>query len=138
MKERYDQKIRVKLLDVGDKVLLYDMMLVKQWDRKLEEQWLGPYTVKWKGQGAYSIEDKSGKVKMVSGDHLKAYNRRIARGSSMEDQQLEPQGDIVTEEFGLPDLLHRWNANHQLFTTFLQIVCLLLFTINQGGDKYDS
>ena len=77
MKERYDKRVRERPFAVGDEVLVYDSTLLKQWSRKLEERWLGPYRIVWKGSlGAYAIEVK-GKQKMVSGDQLKEYHRRV-------------------------------------------------------------
>jgi transposase InsO family protein len=76
MKRRYDKKVRENNFEVGDEVLLYNSSLKKQWSRKLEEQWLGPYLVTWKGTlGAYAIEI-NGKKRVVSGDNLKRYFRR--------------------------------------------------------------
>jgi hypothetical protein len=76
MKERYDKKVRERPLEVGHEVLVYDSSLLKQWSRKLEERWLGPYVITWKGtMGAYTI-DVRGKSKMVSGDQLKLYYHR--------------------------------------------------------------
>jgi hypothetical protein len=77
MKENYDRRVRGGEFEVGDEVLLYNLVLLKQWSRKLEERWLGPYKIVWKGtQGAYSISDERGKTKLVSGDQLKKYYRR--------------------------------------------------------------
>src|SRR3954469_4192835 len=77
IKERYDKKVHERAFEVGDEVLLYDSTLLKQWSRKLEERWLGPYKISWKGQlGAYEVI-ADGKKKMVSGDHLKKYHRRV-------------------------------------------------------------
>jgi hypothetical protein len=76
MKARYDKKVHERNFKVGDEVLLYNSSLLKQWSRKLEERWLGPYEVSWKGTlGAYAIM-VGGKSKLVSGDQLKHYFRR--------------------------------------------------------------
>ena len=76
MKVRYDKKVHERVFEVGTEVLLYDSSLVKQWSRKLEERWLGPFKVTWKGTlGAYEIDLGNGKTKMVSGDQLKQYHR---------------------------------------------------------------
>ena len=73
MKERYDKRVHKHPFAEGDKVLVYDAMLLKQWSCKLEEHWLGPYKITWKGMmGAYMV-DVDGKSKMVSGDQLKFY-----------------------------------------------------------------
>uniref|UniRef100_A0A388M2H8 Integrase catalytic domain-containing protein n=1 Tax=Chara braunii TaxID=69332 RepID=A0A388M2H8_CHABU len=46
-KMRWDQMARVRKepLAVGDVVLLYDSSLEKQWSRKLDKRWMGPYTI---------------------------------------------------------------------------------------------
>ena len=75
MKERYDKRVHERPFAVGDEVLVYDSTLLKQWSRKLEERWLGPYEISWKGtMGAYTVE-VDGKSKMVSGDQMKFYYR---------------------------------------------------------------
>jgi hypothetical protein len=77
MKERYDKKVRLQEFKVGDEVLCFDSSLIKQWSRKLDERWLGPYKITWKGTlGAYSIKREGHKTKLVSGDQLKHYYRR--------------------------------------------------------------
>jgi hypothetical protein len=77
MKDRYDRRTRRQTFTEGQEVLLYDTSLLKQWSRKLDERWMGPYVVLWEGEkGAYVVELEEGKTKMVSGDHLKAYHRR--------------------------------------------------------------
>jgi hypothetical protein len=77
MKERYDKKVKARDFQVGDEVLLYDSSLLKQWSRKLDERWLGPYKITWKGTlGAFAVE-ANGKEKTVSGDQLKFYHRRV-------------------------------------------------------------
>ena len=77
MKERYDKKTHDRDFEEGQEVLLYDSSLLKQWSRKLEERWTGPYIVLWKGDlGAYILDMGKGKTKTVSGDHIKLYHRR--------------------------------------------------------------
>ena len=77
MKNRFDKKVREREFKEGQEVLLYDSSLLKQWSRKLEERWNGPYTILWKGDlGAYTIDMGNGKMKTVSGDHLKPYHHR--------------------------------------------------------------
>lgn len=76
MKERYDKNVHEREFKIGDEILLYNSGLLKQWSRKLEERWLGPYKISWKGTlGAYAIKI-DGKSKQVSGDQLKFYHRR--------------------------------------------------------------
>jgi hypothetical protein len=77
LKERYDKKVRSREFEIGEEVLAFDSSLVKQWSRKLEERWQGPFTIVWKGTlGAYSVDVGGGKTRMISGDHLKRYHRR--------------------------------------------------------------
>ena len=45
MKARYDKKVKPTEFSVGEEVLLFDATLLKQWSRKLDERWLGPYVV---------------------------------------------------------------------------------------------
>ncbi|GBG74883.1 hypothetical protein CBR_g19396 [Chara braunii] len=62
-KMRWDQTARVRKepLAVGDSVLLYDSSLEKQWSRKLDKGWLGPYRIVRCGEfGAYQIEELNG------------------------------------------------------------------------------
>jgi hypothetical protein len=74
MKARYDKKVRPLEFQEGQEVLLYDSTLLKQWSRKLDERWKGPYTVVWKGTlGAYGIRLNDGMIRMVTGDQLKVY-----------------------------------------------------------------
>ena len=76
MKARYDKKVKPTEFSVGEEVLLFDATLLKQWSRKLDERWLGPYVVAWKGtMGAYTIV-KDGQSKLVTGDQLKRYYNR--------------------------------------------------------------
>ena len=77
MANRYNQRVRPKEFSIGDLVLLYDSTLLKQWSRKLEERWLGPFRVLWRGSmGAYTISTEGEKTRIVSGDHLKKYHLR--------------------------------------------------------------
>ncbi|GBG84672.1 hypothetical protein CBR_g39047 [Chara braunii] len=62
-KVRWDKQSRVrkKPLEVGDIVLLYDSSLEKQWSRKLDNRWMGPYRIIKKTEhGAYEIEEMDG------------------------------------------------------------------------------
>ena len=40
--------VKFSLMYASDK-LYYDLMLLKQWSRKLKERWTGPYHVVWEG-----------------------------------------------------------------------------------------
>jgi hypothetical protein len=77
MKARYDTKVRPQQFTRGQEVLLYDSTLLKQWSRKLDERWLGPFHVEWVGtKGAYAILMEDRTQRMVSGDNLKPYFNR--------------------------------------------------------------
>ena len=72
----YDKKVKARDFKEGDEVLLFDSSLIKQWSCKLEERWLGPYKITWKGTlGAFAIKREGEKEKTVSGDQLKFYHR---------------------------------------------------------------
>ncbi|GBG79532.1 hypothetical protein CBR_g29679 [Chara braunii] len=80
-KMRWDQMARVRKepLAVGDVVLLYDSSLDKQWSRKLDKRWMGPYKVLRCGEfGAYQIKelDGTGWQDWVSGTRLKKFVAR--------------------------------------------------------------
>ena len=78
IKEQYDKKTHDWNFEEGQEVLLYDSSLLKQWSRKLEEKWTGPYVILWKGDlGAYVLDMGGWKSKTVSGDHIKAYHQRV-------------------------------------------------------------
>ncbi|GBG74378.1 hypothetical protein CBR_g18789 [Chara braunii] len=62
-KMQWDQMARVRKepLAIGDVVLLYDSSLEKQWSRKLDKRWLGPYRIVRCGEfGAYQSEELDG------------------------------------------------------------------------------
>ncbi|GBG64035.1 hypothetical protein CBR_g40282 [Chara braunii] len=80
-KMRWDQMTRVwkESLAVGDIVLLYDSSLEKQWSRKLDKRWLGPYRIVRCGEfGAYQIKELDGTEwkDWVSGTGLKKFVAR--------------------------------------------------------------
>ncbi|GBG84004.1 hypothetical protein CBR_g37878 [Chara braunii] len=77
-KMRWDQmaRIRKEPLKVGDVVLLYDSSLEKQWSRKLDKRWLGPYRIVQCGEfAANQIEelDGAGWQDWVSGTRQKKF-----------------------------------------------------------------
>ncbi|GBG68051.1 hypothetical protein CBR_g1172 [Chara braunii] len=83
-KFRWDKiaRVRKEPLKVGDVVLLYDASLEKQWSRKLDKRWLGPYRVTRCGEhGAYQIEELNGTAwkDWVSGSRLKKFVARDER-----------------------------------------------------------
>ncbi|GBG89301.1 hypothetical protein CBR_g49010 [Chara braunii] len=91
-KARWDQSARVRKvpLAVGDVVLLYYSSLEKQWSRKLDKRWLGPYRIVRCGDfGAYQIEELNGtKWKdWVSGTRLKKFVAREERSRRQRDPE---------------------------------------------------
>ncbi|GBG81543.1 hypothetical protein CBR_g32533 [Chara braunii] len=77
-KFRWDKMARVRKepLKVGDIVLLYDSSLEKQWSRKLDKRWLGPYRVTRCGKHeAYQIEElnETAWKNWVSGSRMKKF-----------------------------------------------------------------
>ncbi|GBG44804.1 hypothetical protein CBR_g78272, partial [Chara braunii] len=97
-KFRWDKMTRVRKesFRVGDTVLLYDSFLEKQWSRKLDKRWLGPYKVARVGEhGAYQIEEIDGTAwrDWVSGSRLKKF---VARD---EPQKMHMEGKAKSEEF---------------------------------------
>ncbi|GBG68967.1 hypothetical protein CBR_g3666 [Chara braunii] len=118
-KMRWDQMTRVRKgsLAVGDVVLLYDSSLEKQWSRKLDKRWLGPYRILRCGEfGAYQIEelDGTGWQDWVTGTRLKksdfsktamqrggrgAWPRQRPQGASGGDDSRRPVGREFTPIF---------------------------------------
>ncbi|GBG82465.1 hypothetical protein CBR_g34841 [Chara braunii] len=98
-KARWDQSARVRKvpLAVGDVVLLYDTSLEKQWSKKLDKRWLGPYQIARVGDfGAYQIEELNGTEWKdgVSGTRLKKFvarEERLEAAGELPEQQQERQ-----------------------------------------------
>ncbi|GBG87776.1 hypothetical protein CBR_g45932 [Chara braunii] len=109
---RWDQSARVRKvpLAVGDVVLLYDSSLEKQWSRKLDKRWLGPYRIVRVGDfGAYQIEELNGTEwkDWVSGTRLKKVvareepgEARPSRGGrkALARREEEPEREPEVEE----------------------------------------
>ncbi|GBG75875.1 hypothetical protein CBR_g21118 [Chara braunii] len=102
-KMRWDQMARVRKepLAVGDSVLLYDSSLEKQWSRKLDKRWLGPYRIVRCGEfGAYQIEELNGTewkdwvsgTRLKKSDFLKAAMQRGGRGTRPRQRPLGASG----------------------------------------------
>ena len=79
-KEYHDKNVRHEInFKIGDKVLLYKAEKEKQWTRKLDEKWKGPYYIhEVLLNGAYKIKELNGKVLKtpVNGEWLKVYHSR--------------------------------------------------------------
>ncbi|GBG85657.1 hypothetical protein CBR_g40388 [Chara braunii] len=96
-KFRWDKMARVRKepLKVGDVVLLYDSSLEKQWSRKLDKRWLGPYRVaRSRERGAYQIEELNGTAwkDWVSGSRLKKFVARDELETSFWAAMLRGKG----------------------------------------------
>jgi len=87
-KDRHDHKIKQKLFQVDDQVLYYRAMLDKQWSKKLEPKWKGPYAIhKIIGNGAYQLREHNGQIinTPVNGCYLKLYkDRAVWRSTSQQ------------------------------------------------------
>jgi transposase InsO family protein len=79
-KNRWDQRIaHLVTFAIGDKVLLFDAAQEKQWSRKLDEKWKGPYYVhNCLPNGAYKLRTIDGRVLRApqNGSYLKLYKDR--------------------------------------------------------------
>ena len=77
-KDYHDKTVKkTEEFQIGDQVLLYKSYLDKQWSRKLEEKWKGPYEiVEVLGKGAYNVKDEKGKESIQNGKNLKKYYNR--------------------------------------------------------------
>ncbi len=79
-KKYHNRKIKRKLnLNIGDKVLLYDIAKAKQWSGKLEKKWKGPYFIHDKLlNGSYKLKDFKENIfkTPVNREILKRYHDR--------------------------------------------------------------
>lgn len=75
--EQHKKKIKKKLIfKEGDKVLIYNSKLEKQWSGKLEPKWKGPFIIQEKlSNGSYIIKNQFGKAfkDAIHSDRLKLY-----------------------------------------------------------------
>ncbi|CAG8799924.1 27736_t:CDS:1, partial [Dentiscutata erythropus] len=62
----------------GDKVLLYDSRLDKQWSGKLDKRWKGPFTVEKRlDKESYILSNEFGNLKEpIYSDRLKLFRSR--------------------------------------------------------------
>ncbi len=79
--QKYHKDKRMKkeiIYQKGDKVLLYDSRLDKQWSGKLEKKWKGPFTVEKRlDKGSYVLSNDFGLMKIpIHSDRLKLYQNR--------------------------------------------------------------
>ena len=54
-----NKRLRDRPLEIDDLVLLYDSLLEKQWSRKLNNRWKGPYRITGvrEDRGTYELEE---------------------------------------------------------------------------------
>ncbi|GBG82257.1 hypothetical protein CBR_g34540 [Chara braunii] len=121
-KFRWDKMARVRKepLKVGDVVLLYDSSLEKQWSRKLDKRWLGPYRVTRCGEhGAYQIEELNGTAwkDWVSGSRLKKFVARGEQGKAPEEVEGRKGKGTCTQEEDPPLFSEVWMGFDKLMDT---------------------
>ena len=77
---RHEKKIKRKIrYKEGDKVLLYDSRLDKQWSGKLEPRWKGPFIIQERlSMGSYILKNQFGQPlkEPIHSDRLKLYKDR--------------------------------------------------------------
>ncbi|GBG81471.1 hypothetical protein CBR_g32461 [Chara braunii] len=129
-KFRWDKMARVRKepLKVGDIVLLYDSSLEKQWSRKLDKRWLGPYRVTRSGEhGAYQIEELTGTAckdwvfdsrlkKFVARDEVaeKVYGQRVDWEREVENLTKEVERQSKEVEAVKVDMVEIWAENEAI------------------------
>ena len=83
-------------------VLLHNTVLDKQWSRKLDNRWMGPYLIRMVrlDLGTYLLDelDRTGLSEVYAGDRLKKFFRR--EGIEPEDKEVdeEEDNDDITSE----------------------------------------
>ena len=94
---------RKEVLKVGDMVLLHNMVLDKQWSRKLDNLWMGPYLIRVARPdlGTYLLDELDGAELsgVYAGDRLKNFFQR--EGIEPEDEEVDEEEenyDITSEE----------------------------------------
>ena len=78
-KQHRDKKMKKEIFyQEGDKVLLYDSRLDKQWSGKFDKRWKGPFTVKKRlDKGSYILANEFGNLKEpIHSDRLKLFRSR--------------------------------------------------------------
>ena len=91
-KEFFDKKRRKRkgLLKQGDMVLLYNSRLDKQWSKKLDNRWSGPYLINdhKESRGTYLLQELDGTVLegVFPGERLKRFFPR--RGVDEEEGEV--------------------------------------------------
>jgi hypothetical protein len=78
-KQHKDKKMKKEIhYQKGDKVLLYDSRLDKQWSGKLDKKWKGPFTVEERlDKGSYILSNEFGNLKEpIHSDRLKLFRSR--------------------------------------------------------------
>ena len=94
---------RKEVLKVGDMVLLHNTVLGKQWSRKLDNHWMGPYLIRVArlDLGTYLLDELDGTELsgVYAGDRLKKFFQR--EKIELEDEEVdeeEDNEDITSEE----------------------------------------
>ena len=77
-KHHKDKMKREIIYQKGDKVLIYDSRLDKQWSGKLDKKWKGPFTIEKRlDKGSYILSNDYGLMKEpIHSDRLKLFRNR--------------------------------------------------------------
>ena len=78
-KRHKDKRMKKEIIyKKGDKVLLYDSRIDKQWSRKLDQRWKGPFTVEKRlDKGSYILSNNFGQMpEPIHSDRLKSHRNR--------------------------------------------------------------
>ena len=86
---------RKQVLKVGDMVLLHNTVLDKQWFRRLDNRWMGPYVIRLArlDLGTYLVDELDGTelCGVYAGDRLKKLFQR--EGIEPEDKEVDEVED---------------------------------------------
>ena len=123
-------QMRSEPLKIGDWVLLWDSTLDKQWSRKLDNRWMGPFIVsEIRTGGIYRIRELNGALKasMYPGERLKKFIHRHEPDKdlylgSIEEQASDEDDISIVVELDVPsdfdnddeDDLLNFQFSHQL------------------------
>ena len=102
-KEYFDQTKRLRRhpLKRGDFVIVSDDSLKKQWSRKFDNRWLGPYIIEEvHNNGSYSLKELDGTPLRIriAGKRVKLFKRRTENGEIYADKEEEEEDNDNSEE----------------------------------------
>ena len=100
-KAYFDSHRRMRTLhqkiEVGDLVLLHNTRIRKSWDKKLDSNWLGPYTVHEISESGYyrlAELDSANLTEFVAGNRLKKFFLRAGEGVLNAAEGVEDEIDV--------------------------------------------